>query len=169
MGKMVGYSEYKELLGDFINIVKNTLGDQVISIILYGSVARGTAKTDSDVDLLLILKEAAPQYWKRLQPFFSILKEMKKQQSWEKLENQGITPSLNLLLLSLEEAKENRYLYMDMIEEAVILVDTDGFFQGRLESFRQRLEHLGARKVKREGDWFWELKPDLKPEEKIFL
>jgi len=58
---------------------------------------------------------------------------------------------------------------MDMIEEAVILVDTDGFFQGRLESFRQRLKHLGARKVKRDGDWFWELKPDLKPEEKIFL
>lgn len=169
MEGMIGYSEYKELLNDFIAIVKNTLGDQVISIILYGSVARGTAKTDSDVDLLVILKEAASQYWKRLQPFFSILKETRKHQSWEKLEKQGINPSLNLLLFSLEEANEDRYLYMDMIEEALILLDRESFFQSRLESFRQRLKNLGAKKVKRDGNWFWELKPDLKPGEKIFV
>lgn len=67
MKKRVGHLEYKALLDAFIGSVQQKLGDQVVSLVLYGSVARGTAKPDSDVDLLLILREALAAYWKRLQ------------------------------------------------------------------------------------------------------
>ena len=80
-----------------------------------------------------------------------------------------MTPSLNLLVLSSEEAKENRFLYLDMVDEARILVDRRRFFQNKLESLRKRLKELGAQKVRRNGDWYWDLKPDLKPGEVIIL
>lgn len=169
MKQAIGYPEYKVLLDDFVNFVQHTLRGQVVSVILYGSVVRGTAKLNSDVDLLLILKEVPSQYWKRLQPLLPILRQLKKEPSWKKLEEQGVNPSLSLLVLSLEEAKENRYLYLEMVEEALILVDREGFFHGKLESIRQRLRELGARKVRRNGDWYWDLKPDMKPGEKIVL
>lgn len=169
MRRTIGYSEYEALLKTFVNLVQQVLGDQVVSVVLYGSVARGTAMPNSDVDLLLILQEAPAGYWKRLQPLLPLLRRLRKGSHWKRLEGQGMVPSVNLLVFSLEEAKENRYLYLDMVDEARILVDREGFFQGKLESLRQRLHELGARKVRRNGDWYWDLKPDLKPGEAIVL
>lgn len=169
MEQAIGYSKYKPLLNIFVHLVQEALGDQVVSIVLYGSVARGKARLDSDVDLLLILREIPTEYWKRLQPFLPILRQLRKQQCWKNLEQQGITPFLSLLILSLEEAKENRYLYLDMIKEARILLDQESFFQRKLESLQQKLQELGARKVRRNGDWYWDLKSDLKPGEVIIL
>ncbi len=165
----IGYSEYKVLLNDFVNLVQQVLGDQLISVVLYGSVARGTARPDSDVDLLVVLRMAPAGYWKRLQPFLPILSKLRREPCWKKLEEQGITPFLSLLVLSLEEASENRYLYLDMVEEAQILVDQGGFFRSKLDDLQKRLKELGARKVQRDGEWYWDLKPDLKPGEVITL
>jgi predicted nucleotidyltransferase len=169
MKQTLEYTEYKELLNTFVHLAQQKLRDQVVSIVLYGSVARGTARPDSDVDVLLILREASTEYWKRLQPLLPILMQLRHEPYWKQLEAQGVTPSLSLLVLSLEEAKENRYLYLDMIEEARILVDQEGFFQAKLLDMRQRLQELGARKVQRNGDWYWDLKPDLKPGEVVVL
>lgn len=162
MNRAVGYSEYKVLLNTFIDLIRQALGDQVISVVLYGSVARGTARPDSDVDLLLIVRDAPAGYWKRLQPILPILSRLREEPCWKKLEEQGLTPFLSLLVLTLEEAKENRYVYLDIIEDARILVDQGGFFRGKLEGLRRRLEELGAKKVQRDKDWYWDLKPDLK-------
>ena len=169
MKQKIGYREYKARLETFINLVQQALGDQVISVVLYGSVARGTARPDSDVDLLLILRETPAEYWKRLQPLLPILKQLREGSFWKRPAGQGMNPFLSLLVLSLEEAKENRYLYLDMIDEAQIMLDREGFFRDKLESLRRRLQDLGAQKVQRNGGWYWDLKPDLKPGEVITL
>ena len=169
MKQAIGYSEYRTLLNTFVDLVQRALGDQVVSIVLYGSVARGTARPDSDVDLLLILRDAPAAYWKRLRSLLPILRRLREEQCWKELEKEGLSPFLSLLVLSLEEARENRYLYLDMIEEARILVDTDGFFQGKLRGLRRRLKELGAKKIRRDGDWYWDLKPDLKLGDEVIL
>jgi len=167
--KTIGFSEYEPLLKTFIDLIHREMGEQVVSVVLYGSVARGTAGPESDVDVLLIVREASTEYWKRLQPLLPILRRLRKELCWKKLEEQGMMPFLSLLVLSLEEALENRCLYLDMVEEARILLDRDGFFQGKLERMRQRLKELGAKRVQRNGDWYWDLKPDLMPGEVVTL
>ena len=169
MRQTIEYSEYQGMLDAFLRLVQHVLGDRVVSLVLYGSMARGTARPDSDVDLLLVLREAPSGYRKRLQFLLPVLKKLREDPSWKKLEDQGLTPFLSLTVLSLEEAKENRYLYLDMIEEARILVDSDGFFQGKLQSLQQRLKELGAKKVRRNGGWYWDLKPDLKLGDEVIL
>lgn len=57
MNRAVGYSGYEVLLNAFIDLIRQALGDRMVSVVLYGSVARGTARADSDLDLLLILRE----------------------------------------------------------------------------------------------------------------
>jgi predicted nucleotidyltransferase len=165
----IGYREYKPVLDRFVHHVRAALGDNVVSIVLYGSVARAKAGPESDVDLLLILEEASSSYRERLQPLLSIVRQLRMQPCWRALEEQGIFPSLSVLVLSREEANRNRNLYLDMIEEARVLVDRDDFFRGRLNALQKRLQELGARKVRRDGAWYWDLKPDLHPGEVLTL
>ena len=169
MKQTIGYSEYKELLNVFVHMVQESMGEQVISIVLYGSVARGTATPNSDIDLLIVLREASSGYWGRLQPFLPILRRMKKESCWQRLDSKRLNPVLSLLVLSIEEASENRYIYLDMVEDALSLTDKERFFQSKLESLRKRLQELGSQKIRRDGDWYWDIKPDLKPGEVITL
>lgn len=50
-------SRYEEPLNEFTEMVLDKFGDNVISIVLFGSVARGTAARYSDIDLLVISKK----------------------------------------------------------------------------------------------------------------
>ena len=68
-----------------------------------------------------------------------------------------------------EEVEAGSPLFLDMVEDARILHDPDGFLAGYLERLRRRLAELGARRVPWQGGWYWELKPDLKPGEVFTL
>ena len=45
----------KKMLEELDEILKIVYGDKLKSIILYGSVARGTAAEDSDVDIMILI------------------------------------------------------------------------------------------------------------------
>ena len=49
--------EYKELFQQLIPQVVSIYGDLLVSVILYGSVARGTQTEESDIDIALMVKK----------------------------------------------------------------------------------------------------------------
>ena len=49
--------EHNELLQQLIPEVVSIYGDLLVSVILYGSVARGTQTEESDIDIALMLKK----------------------------------------------------------------------------------------------------------------
>jgi uncharacterized protein len=68
-----------------------------------------------------------------------------------------------------EEVEQGSLLFLDMVTEARILLDREGFFQRYLDRLSARLKELGTRRVQRGGRYSWILKPDLKPGEEISL
>jgi len=60
-------------------------------------------------------------------------------------------------------------VFLDMTHTVRILFDREGFFEGYLETLKNKLTNLGARKVRFGGGYYWILKPDLKPGEEISL
>jgi len=164
-----GYPTYKPLLDCFVASVQESLRSAVLSVVLYGSVARGNATAASDVDLLLVLEKAPPIFRERIQLLLPILRHLRCQACWADLVAQHIFPSPNVVILSREEADQNLPLYLDMIEEARILLDRRHFFRQRLDKLQDRLRQLGARKIRRDNGWYWDLKPDLKPDEVLVL
>ncbi len=80
---------------------------------------------------------------------------------------QGMFADVFPILKTPEEAARLVPLYLDMVEDAEILFDRDGFFAGGLEKLRQPLARLGARRVRRGRYWYWDLQPDYRPSEVV--
>ena len=169
MVQSIGYPEYRPLVDEFVALAREALAGNIVSIVLYGSVARGDADRKSDIDLLLVLEEAAPAYCERLQLVLPVLRRLHERPCWQESVARGLFPELNVLILSRAEAQQNRHIFLDMIEDAHVLVDRGGFFRDRLGLLQKRLQELDAKKVRHNGTWYWDLKPDLKPGESVAL
>lgn len=163
---MLGYEDYKEILIKFKQLLIERFGDNLISLVLYGSVARGAARDESDIDLLIILKDAPPSYYQRIEPVMDIELKLRKLTS----ETTGVTPIFSTIILSKEEAMESRNIFLDMIDDSIILYDKNDFFKSRLKELKKRLVHLGSKKVVlKNKTWYWQLKPDIQAGEVLEL
>jgi predicted nucleotidyltransferase len=158
-----GFELYEGILERFLELLKETFGDSLVSLVLYGSVARGDAKADSDIDLLLILRDPPDNYHRRLDQVLAVQSDLEREEVYKRVkERLEIEPFLSHIILSNEEADENRYIYLDMVEDAKILYDRDNFFARRLKLIRERLKELHSKRVwLADGTWYWDLKPDL--------
>ena len=162
--KKVNYSAYERLLKHFLALAREEYKDEIIAVVLYGSVARGQAKPTSDLDLILVIEDPPSPYPKSTKRFILRVEErLKDGKEFRNLVKSGLYPDLKPIILSRSEASMNRYIFLDLIEDAIILFDRDNFFKERLEALKRRLKELGSEKVELEdGGWYWILKPDLK-------
>jgi hypothetical protein len=83
----------------------------------------------------------------------------------EKLAAEGIHTGFSRILSTPEEALHIVPLYLDVVEDAILLIDRDGFFRAVLSRLRERLNALGARRLCTGRIRYWDLKPDFKPGE----
>ena len=60
---------YMRLTCKLLKALKDKLGDRLISLVVYGSVARGEAKRDSDLDLLIVARDLPKGRLKRQELF----------------------------------------------------------------------------------------------------
>lgn len=162
--KKVGLKEYQKILDMFLNLLKEEFHEDLVSLVLYGSIARGEGGLFSDIDLLIILDHPHRNYHRRMDQILDIEERLKQSEDYERTKNRmGQEPYFSFLIFSKREAQENRYVFLDMIEDAKILYDKDNFFKKRLQAMKLRLKELGSEKVFLEdGSWYWDLKPDLK-------
>ena len=62
MKKALGYLNEveREVIGSFVKELKEKLGDEILSIRLFGSKVRGDFYEDSDIDIFVLVKEKTP-------------------------------------------------------------------------------------------------------------
>lgn len=142
-------------------------GDRLVSVVLFGSVARQTQRHDSDVDVLIIAKDLPDGRMKRVREFENV--EERLEPFLQELAKEGINTYISPVIKTPEEALSGSPLFLDMVDDARILFDRDGFFQGILERLKARLSELHARRVWKGDAWYWDLKPDYQPGETFEL
>ena len=162
--KEVSYLTYKPLLKHFLALMKEEYKDKLIAVALYGSVARGEAEPTSDLDVILVIEDPTSPYEKSTKRFILKVEDrLKDGKAFRNLVKSGLYPDLRPIILSRSEASMNRYIFLDLIDDAIILFDRNDFFKKRLETLKRRLKELGSKKVEsKDGGWYWILKPDLK-------
>jgi len=157
----------QHLAEQYAATAQEVLGDNLASVVLFGSVARGEARPGSDVDLLVICRELPRGIFRRrevLEPVREML-----QTELDRLWEQGCYSDFAEIIKSETEARRTHPMYLDMTEEAVILFDRGSFFAGVLAQVRERLRELGAERKQLGRLRYWDLKPDFKPGEVITL
>ncbi len=132
------------------------LGNRLVSIVLFGSVARRQARPTSDIDLVLVAEGLPRRLAERRRPFL---------ESWERARRARALPLVqwSLTVKSTAEARARIPLYLDIVEEGILILDRGGFFDGVLAGMRARMRELGSRRVfLDDGTWYWDLKPDYR-------
>ncbi|BAK54828.1 hypothetical protein STK_25830 [Sulfurisphaera tokodaii str. 7] len=156
---------YKSLLEKLTNLLLQEFGDKLISVVVYGSVARGDNRKDSDIDLLLVIKDLPRTLTERIMLFVKV--ESKMESEIERLMDEGYYVTFSPIIKTPEEAVKFSPLYMDMTEDAIILYDKDNFFGRVLDETREKLQKLGFERVwLSKKIWYWR-KKDYKPGEII--
>ena len=163
----IGYATYEKLLKQLLQGVKDTFGEDIIlSFALFGSVARGEARPDSDIDVLIVHKpvDVRPT-WR----FADVRFELRESDEYRRLQEEGFRPDPYPIFMTEEEMYERPLILLDIMDHGIIIYDS-GVLKKRFESLRKRLAELGTKKVVLEdGSWYWHLKPDWKPGEVIEL
>ncbi len=159
---------FRELERMLLSEIRSFYGDRLISVVVFGSVGRETQSFDSDIDLLIIAEGLPKGRMKRIREFGSVedkvepfLKSLRKKE--------GINTYISAIIKRPEEAQKGSPLFLDMVEDAKILFDRDGFFGGVLDSLKKRLKELGAKRIWKGNAWYWDLKPDYRPGDVIEL
>ena len=145
----------------FSGILLEKLGDDLVSVVLFGSVARGDEGRESDVDVLVIARNLPKSQFARADIAITAEREMAKRMRRAKAGGEHVM--IAAILRTPEEASHPIPLYLDMVDEAVLLFDRDRFFAGVLSNLRKRLQSLGARRATLGNIRYWDLKPDYKP------
>jgi hypothetical protein len=150
-----------------LKIMKEEFKDDLISVVVYGSVARGDNRNDSDVDLLIIMENLPKDSMlKRIRLFETKVEDKLNLDEYWKM---GYYISLSPVLKTPEEAEKFSPLYLDMVYDAVILYDRNYFFTRILQKLRDRLKELGAERVRMGKKWYWVLKKDSRFGETVEL
>ncbi len=158
---------YATLLNNMLKIMKEEFKDDLISVVVYGSVARGDNRNDSDVDLLIIMENLPKDSMlKRIRLFETKVEDKLNLDEYWKM---GYYISLSPVLKTPEEAEKFSPLYLDMVYDAVILYDRNYFFTRILQKLRDRLKELGAERVRMGKKWYWVLKKDSRFGETVEL
>ncbi len=145
-------------------------GERLNSVVLYGSAARGVATPSSDLDFLLIVDKLGRSYGSRIEELVQL--EMDPELVKERffLRQHGYSAPLSNLVYALEESRAFRLVYLDMIHEGLILFDPEDYFSRLAGQLKAQLRKLGTKKVTLdENRWYWVLKPDIRPGERLSL
>jgi hypothetical protein len=157
---------YVKLLCDAFRLTFKSF--DLSSFAVYGTVARGAAKENSDVDILVVSDDFVGSFGSRIERLLGVEGRLREELAW--LRKRGVYTSLSFYPLREEEAKRVPLLFLDLTEEAVILYDKNRFLERVLTDFKAKLLRLGAKRVFIDKEhWYWDLKPDYKFGEEIPL
>ncbi len=158
---------YRHLIGSMLELFIGKLGDQLVSVVVYGSVARHEARHDSDIDVLIVADGLPSTRTERIRLFELV--EDQLDGILKSLYDSGYFVSFSPIMKTPAEAEIISPIYLDMVEDAVIVYDRGQFFEKILGKLSMKLKELGAERVWMGKKWYWRLKREYRPGEVITI
>jgi predicted nucleotidyltransferase len=153
---MIALMTHKEEAKLFIKILKEHFVGRLVSAVLFGSAGRGEEKADSDIDLIVVLKDLPQGRLSRRE----LLEPVHRRFFLE-----GGSLTVNSHLKTPQEAEKITVMYFDLPTDAQVLFDEARFFQKIIERVSLKIKENGAVRRKIGRFYYWDLRPGRKSEE----
>ena len=140
---MLAHCSKEPFLKEIVKCYKSYLGDNLISLVLFGSRARGDAMETSDHDLFIIAKELPTRPFRRK----LFIRAPLKGQFEEKLSIVAKTPE--------EVLGTFPSFFLDLALDGIILFDRDGFFANFQTKVREIISQAGLQRKEDNGEYYW--------------
>ena len=158
---------WRALLDRVVAEYRAALASDLVALACFGSVARGEARPESDLDLYAVTRSRVSVL---LDPRLERLQKLRESGEYQRLAAEGYRPDPMPIFHTVEQLRSHPWILLDIAHHGVVLFDPDGILATELEAVRRRLRQLGARRIERpDGSWYWDLKPDWRPGETIEL
>jgi predicted nucleotidyltransferase len=152
---------FDAILAATVDVCRRHYGDRLVALAVFGSVGRGTMRSNSDIDLLLVVDPLADGRVARVEEFIAV--ERALAETLAEARRRGVETELSPVFRTPSELAHGSPLLLDMTEDARLLHDPQGVLAEALQKVRERLAALGARRIRRGNAWYWDLKPDYQP------
>jgi len=131
----------KDIENRIIEGIKKHFGDKLVSIVLFGSQARGTATEHSDIDLVVIAK-GVPSNWRKQKEIILVVR-------WsEELSSLPVSIILKNPTTVKSSLSVIQPLLFGILKSYKVLYDSTNFFETQAEIYRKnmkkwRVEEIG--------------------------
>lgn len=162
----LGYAAYQNFIGRLVGQLELICGEEgIVSVALFGSVAREEGTVHSDIDLLVIYAVGGGD---PVEPFAKLLSRIDQWPEYQELRERGIYPSPEVIFMTPEELSRKPLILLDIVDHGVLLRDWHGFLSDKIERLKGIMKRFGSQKILfDDGSWAWDLKPDWQPGEVI--
>ncbi len=130
-----------------IEEMKRYFGSELVSVVLFGSQARGTADEHSDIDLVVIVEGMSPEWGEQKE----IILELKTSPKLTALPVSIILKSPDVVKASLDTIQP---LLFGILKSYRVLYDPEGFFETQAQIYRERMQEWDVQEI---GDHVWEV------------
>ncbi len=143
------------------------LDDDLLAVACFGSVARGEAEPESDLDLYVVTRTRVPSL---IDPRLERVRQLRETPEYQTVAREGHRPDTVPIFHTAAELAAHPWILLDIADHGVILYDPEGILDRELNAVRRRLHELGSKRIERpDGSWYWDLKPDWRPGDVVEL
>ncbi|MHA1273983.1 MAG: nucleotidyltransferase domain-containing protein [Promethearchaeota archaeon] len=151
---------FRDYLYDFITTLRANFRENLLSVILFGSISRGKWLKDSDIDLFLIFSD---DLFQSKQFLIHKLIKIKLELYKSYIIKGGVGARLNnpIQIFSVLEMdlKDYKTIFYDIAMDGIILLDRDGVGFNFLESVKLRIKNLKLKRIfDNNGNFYWQHK-----------
>lgn len=137
-------TQYAHLLVKLFYIFKENLADSLLSVGLFGSVAKGTAKKDSDIDLFIITENLDLTFVERIEHFLDLKRDKTIKEEVDFLRSKGYNPKINFIIKEKNNLSAN-FFTIDITFDMLLIYDT-GVLKQFLEENKEKIRKQGIEK-----------------------
>jgi len=156
---------YDDIVAALPGAALRTYGERLKALVLFGSVARGTQRPDSDIDLLLVAEPLPDRRMARIIEFEALEEAMRPHSVAASAK--GVHTGFSPLIRTPAELEAGSFAFLDIPAEGRFLFDPEGIACDYFARLAQRLCAQGAERRFIDGSPYWILKPSAKPGEPI--